>query len=162
MAPDRQSLQHLSRLLGREIDCARELLQTLALEYQALTQADTDRIESVAADKRLQLQQLQQCLLEQDRLLQRLGSTGAGPQGIERLLVQASPRDGLHAQWEELRAVTRQLREQNEINGGIVSLGQRHVRQALELLTGRSSDGDTYGPGGGRRSTPAPKTLAKA
>jgi len=161
MAPTQTQPQQLAVLLSGEIACARDLLQILGREYQALTHAEADQIESLSAEKRRQMQQLQQRLLERDRFLLRQGLAPA-KQGMEQLLKQASPLHDIHSLWEELQALAGRLREQNEINGGIVSLGQRHVQQALDLLTGRSSNGDTYGPAGGHRSAPVAQTLAKA
>lgn len=153
--------QQLASLLSAEIACAQDLLQILEQEYQALTQAQTDQIESISAAKQQQMQQLQQRLLERDRFLLRL-SLAPGKRGMDLYLKQTPPQHHSQSLWEELQALARRLREQNEINGGIVSLGQRYVQQALNLLTGRSSSGDTYGPAGGHRSAHQAQTLAKA
>jgi len=161
MALTQTQPQQLALLLSGEIACARDLLQILGREYQALTHAEADQIKSISVEKQRQMQQLQERLLERDHFLLRQG-LAPGKQGTELLLKQTPPLHDSQSLWEELQALAGRLREQNETNGGIVSLGQRHVQQALDLLTGRSSNGDTYGPAGGHRSAPVAQTLAKA
>ncbi len=146
-------------MLASELACTRALLETLRREYQALTQGDADQIEEAASAKQAQMQRLQQLLRERERLL---GSQGLSPdsEGMEHLL-QSLDAPRLDTDWRELRRLATQLKEQNEVNGAIVALGQRQVQQALDLLTGRGGS-DTYGPAGNHSAPQASHSLARA
>lgn len=156
-----QTNPEITRLLSREIDCARILLQTLERENQALTRGEVEEIEAVSALKQQQMQQLQQLLLMRDRFLEHHDLTPGKP-GTEQLLERFGQPDNARALWQDLQELAARLREQNEINGGIVALGHQHVRQALDLLTGRCSGNDTYGPAGNRHPARLQHSLAKA
>ena len=146
--------------LTAEIGCARELLQTLQQEYRALTRGDIDGIESASRSKQEQMQRLQQQMQHRDHLLRQQGLP-PGPAGMEQWLERLDDADATTL-WHELQQLAERLQEQNEINGGLVALSQRQVRQALELLGGRSGGSDTYGPAGGHHPGHRSQTLARA
>ncbi len=64
--------------------------------------------------------------------------------------------------WAEVERLARTLKQKNAINGGIRTLGQRHARQALDLLKGKEPSAGTYGRRGEVQSQPPAQRLTKA
>ena len=156
-----ETQQALSRLLSDELQSARELQRTLDQEFDALSQGEADRITEITAQKQLQTLRLGQHLQARDRFLAE-HKLPAGQQGTDAI-VKRLPADAAAANlWQELQSVGRRLRERNEVNGGIIAHGQRHVRQALAILSGQSGTGDTYGPEGTSCPGQLSQALAKA
>ena len=159
-APPAQVLS-LSQMLPAELDCARKLLDTLAVEHAALIRGDADSISAASSLKLQQMKEFQCLLSERDRFLVRLGFP-TGKEGIEALLESSTADHPTRENWAELQKIALRLRDGNELNGGIVALEQRHVQQALDILTGRAGEDQTYGPAGSRSNGHQSNSLAKA
>lgn len=151
----------LSQMLPAELECARKLLDTLAAEHAALIRGDADSISAASSLKLRQMKEFQCLLSERNRYLARIGFP-PGKEGTEALLESGPVDRPTRENWEELQKMALRLRDGNDLNGGIVALEQRHVQQALDILTGRVGENQTYGPAGGRSSGHQPNSLAKA
>lgn len=155
------TISALCQMLPAELECARKLLDTLAAEHAALIRGDADSISAVSSLKLQQMQEFQCLLSERNRYLSRLGFQ-PGKEGTEALL-ECGPVDRhTRENWEELQKMALQLRDGNDLNGGIIALEQRHVQQALDILTGRVGENQTYGPAGGLSNGHQSNSLAKA
>ncbi|MEJ1353538.1 MAG: flagellar protein FlgN [Candidatus Sedimenticola sp. (ex Thyasira tokunagai)] len=153
-------INHFSGLLSAELQCAEKLLTLLGHEHQALTGSDPDRIIALSEQKQSLVEQMQQQLANRQGFLTRLGLPG-DREGVDTLL-NAHPKVGnALALWQQLMEIATQLSNQNQVNGGIITLGHRHVRQTLCILTGNNGNNDTYGPKGNRDES-ASRSLAKA
>ncbi|MES9855288.1 MAG: flagellar protein FlgN [Sedimenticola sp.] len=153
-------INHFVGLLSVELQCAEKLLTLLEQEHQALTGADPDRIIAISEQKQSLVEQMQQHLANRQGFLKRLGLSG-DREGVDILL--ASQPEGGEAQtlWQQLMDMATQMSDKNQVNGGIITLGHRHVRQTLGILTGHNSDNDTYSPNG-IQDERASRSLAKA
>lgn len=156
-----EKLQVLARLLSDEIESARRLLLTLKQELDALRQGDADSIAEITAQKQRQTLELAQCLESRDHFLAQ-HALPSGQRGTEAIIDQLPAEAQASVLWRELQSVGRQLRDHNEVNGGIIAHGQRHLRQAVAILSGQSGRGDTYGPEGTCRNGQLSQALAKA
>ncbi len=155
------SHQHLSQILQQELTHAKRLIDILGEEYEALRKPDAERITVISKEKLTCLQALEQHTRARGRFLAEQGLTSSKAATEE--LVQSCPKDSpVHGQWQALQALAEQAQKQNEINGGIVALAQRHTRMALDILSGKNVASETYGPGGASRSDTASHSLAKA
>ena len=153
--------QIFCRSLQEELKTGRELLQVIEQEHEFLIQGDPEEIEAASNQKRQRVQQLQRQVSERDQFLAQ-HSFPAGKEGMESLLQQTPPDSPARRYWQELQLLATMLQKQNEINGGILALGQRHIRQALEILTGQMGASLTYGPEGNHRPGCNSQSLVKA
>ncbi|MCG8427492.1 MAG: flagellar protein FlgN [Chromatiales bacterium] len=154
-------IAQFTAILTSELESARQLNKILDREHQALTSGDPEQILVAADDKQHQMQETLKRLTERNRFLQTL-NLPPGNKGAEQF-VGFIPNDApAHDLWGEIEELAKTLRDKNEVNGGIVSLAQRHTRQALDILSGKIYSGDTYGRGGERQSGPSAPPIAKA
>ena len=151
----------LAELFAAELLSTQELLRTLELEHDVLVRGNADELEAISVQKSEQMQQMQQQLASRDRFLERCGLPTGKP-GTDRFISDMSPDAALAALWSELLAIVERLQQRNEVNGGMVALGQRHARQALDILTGQAAADLTYGPEGDQQQTTKSQSLARA
>ncbi len=161
MILDNEARQELQLLLSAELRCACELQRTLDREHAVLLKGDAQSIQEITVEKQQQMQRLQEQIILRDQLLQKL-SLPMGMEGLQKLPALFPEESKISSQLDELQQTARGLKEKNEINGGLVTLGYRHVQQALDLLVGKSGSDTTYGPKGGHRTTIQATSLAKA
>lgn len=156
-----EQIRQIEHILTVELESAQKLDRILVKEHRALTNGDPEQILASADDKQKQMQETLKHLTERNRFLQTL-NLSPGKAGIEKFL-EALPADSsVGTLWRQLEQLANTLREHNEVNGGIVSLAQRHTRQALDILSGKLYSSDTYGPSGDRQSGPSAPPIAKA
>ncbi|PLY16610.1 MAG: hypothetical protein C0631_03160 [Sedimenticola sp.] len=161
MHVDPDQLNQFTSILTVELESAQKLDKILDKEHRALTSGDPEQILAAADDKQRQMQETLKFLTERNRFLQSL-QLSPGKTGSEQFLDRLPADVPARALWQEIEALAHVLRDKNEINGGIVSLAQRHTRQALDILSGKMYSSDTYGKGGERQSGPSSPPIAKA
>ena len=118
------------------------LERLLEQEQQVLASRDAEALEQLAQEKLSLLKQLQHSIDGRDRLQQTAGLQPGLDDGGR--LVDALKQPALANQWSELLERARRVAELNDINGRLVSQGQRTTRAALGILTGRPEQQDTY------------------
>jgi flagellar biosynthesis/type III secretory pathway chaperone len=136
----------------------RALLDLLARERQAIIDRDPETLDSIVRDKLDLLQQIEHGASARERLLQAAGLDKA-PDGGDRL-VRRLNEPALTAAWQHLLALGDQAATENDRNGQLIAQGQRMTRAALDILTGRPSQQDTYG-GVRRRGASAGASLGR-
>jgi len=130
--------RRLEDLLDREIELARVLAATLAVEKTALTGNSPEAVEKNAAEKIRVLEALEKLDQERRTLCESPTSPGIAATVVER--------------WRKLMELMAGCRTANEVNGHIVHVRRHQVRQLIDIVRGGPSI--TYDPQG--------KTLAKA
>ncbi len=135
--------QTLSSLLDRELEMARSMHDLLEREYEALTDGDPELITAISKKKLAQLRQMEQHLAKVNLHLLDLGLT-ADTRGAEQAIARTGPNTQIQSKWDQLRSMEIKLQRQNETNGGIITIGQRRVKQALDILSGKESLTGTY------------------
>lgn len=133
----------LSGIIEQELAAAESMHKLLGLEYEALTDGDPDQIKSISAEKIQQMRLMEQLLAKRNGFLLELG-LAPDISAIETAISGMESNSELRAQWEKFRSVTIKLQKQNDINGGIISIGQRRVKQALDILSGKENLSGTY------------------
>ena len=156
-----EHLQALTQLLAKQTTSAQQLLNKLQQEHEVLISADTDMLNQIVTQKQTLIQQLESGMTTINQSLSGIG-LDADKAGIHSLLQSLPDNTPLHQQWEKLQQLARECQERNEINGGIVTLKQRHVRQAMDILKGGPSNENTYGKAGEVSSSPALNSYTKA
>jgi flagella synthesis protein FlgN len=151
----------LAAMLAAELSESSRLQEILQREFDILGKDDPDKIGAISKEKLAQMQQLAQRLTERDAFLNELGLPN-GKQGTDLLLQGLPQQSELASRWAQLQDLGEQLKKQNEINGNIVAVSQRQVRQALDVLSGKTGAPQTYSREGETRSTAQQNSLAKA
>ncbi|MCB1867450.1 MAG: flagellar protein FlgN [Gammaproteobacteria bacterium] len=149
----------LQQLLSAELESTGKLLELLEQEHQLLVNGEAEEIRAISAQKQAQTMLLREQLLVRDRFLaaHRLPS---GKEGTDLFIGQTDSDSAIRQCWSKVQALATQLNYRNEVNGGIVALAQRHVREALNILTCHTDQESTYGPAGQRMGR-SPQSLAK-
>lgn len=153
--------QQLSRLLKTELEVGQRLLEILEEEHQALSSRQPERITELSETKLNQLKLFEGQMSQREHFLQSLGLS-QDKELINKLLQTPNCHPTLAQQWLELKQLANSLQRQNEINGGIVALSQRHIAMALDVLTGQDSSTPTYGRSGKTSGGKTSGRLAKA
>ncbi|MCW8881486.1 MAG: flagellar protein FlgN [Sedimenticola sp.] len=149
------------QLLAAEHACAKTLLDTIQRENSALRANDIEQIESLSNEKKLGMRHMWECMQQRDRWLIGHNLETGSPGTIA--LMQANPDSRSAELWRRLSQTAIKLHEQNEVNGGIVAMSQRHNKQALDILCGRTGiTGSTYGSKGEHSKEHSGHCLAKA
>jgi len=147
--------QRLEAVLDREIEVARQLAATLDAERGALTGPSSGALAERAEQKVAVLKSLETL----DGELRNLCDAAQIRLPSPARTVRADARDEpmtlppqIADRWRALLEIVAQCRKSNEINGYIVNVRQRQVRQLIDIV--RGGEVGTYGPEG--------KTFAKA
>ena len=133
----------MASLINSELEMANTMLELLQHEHTALTSEDPERIKTVSRQKLEHMQLMEQNIGQRNLFLQRLGLS-ADEQGIEEAVTAAGQNNQLNTNWNSLKETAKELQKQNEINGGIIAIGQRRVKQALDILSGKENLTGTY------------------
>jgi flagellar biosynthesis/type III secretory pathway chaperone len=152
--------QRLEAALDREIEVARHLAATLDAERVALTGPAADVLAQHAEDKIAALKSLETldgerqtlCDAAAIRLPPPARKTPAKTPAALALSESDALPQPLAARWQSLMEIVAQCRKANDVNGYIVNVRQRQVRQLIDIV--RGGDVGTYGPEG--------KTFARA
>ena len=158
-SPSRKEIQQLSELLSAELESACKLLALLEQEHQLLVKGEAEAIRSISEQKQAQIRQFNGQLLVRDRFLT-VHQLPPGREGTDLFLQEIPQEESIRKCWSQIQKLAAELNDRNEVNGTIVALAQRHVRQALNLLTGRTDQSNTYSPAG-QQSAQLPQSLAK-
>jgi flagellar biosynthesis/type III secretory pathway chaperone len=126
---------------------AESMLELLKNEHAALTAENPDSIKATSLEKLQHMQLMEQNIRQRNQFLQRLELT-PDEQGIEAAVVAAGESSQLNSNWNKLKEIAKQLQKQNEINGGIIAIGQRRIKQALDILSGKENLTGTYSQNG--------------
>ncbi len=156
-----QQQQQLSKLLTAELKETYQLLEILTEEHQALSSSNPDLIAAISNKKFEAVQQVEQNHLKRMQLLTDIGLPSSS-EGMESFIEHLPKESQIVAQWHELQGTAKKLQRQNEINGGIIALTQRHITLALDILSGKANVTATYGRSGQTRTEAIPQHLAKA
>jgi flagellar biosynthesis/type III secretory pathway chaperone len=133
--------QRLSALLGEQLRCAEDMLETLSRENQALGDGDAGALAAATDAKAALVDALEKLESERRALVE-----GDGPAGAPE-----SPR---------LREVVGRCKEQNERNGLLLKARAENVRIALKAL--RGSEPELYGATGRTPQRADARTLGTA
>ncbi|WP_455211014.1 flagella synthesis protein FlgN [Kaarinaea lacus] len=122
------------------------LLKTLKQEYDCLSTNDITALEGIVASK-------QQCASELEKHEHALftllndGNYEANNQGLKTFLQDTETKpdfSNLHNAWNVLFKTILECNEQNVINARIINTASVNIRQALNLLSGRTVDNELY------------------
>ena len=154
--------QQFRGLLQQQFDTAYQLSQILAQEYTAICGNKLQDMETILADKQQHVMQLESASQE---FLDLVGcQISDSKTDITAVLHHYDPQGsmGLVTLWQQVEKLLSQCRHSNGVNGNIINLNQRQVRQALSILrNGELGSGPCYSPTGARQDIATSRTLGK-
>ena len=154
-------LDRLEHALSQAVAGLQQLGETLSEEHAALADRDPKVLEAAVARKSGLLAVVQPQLSALTGLLNSLGLKAPDTATLAGLAARPETAD-IARLWRQLRQLSTEVDDQNRRNGQLAAQKERATREALSILTGRDSEGQTYGPGGASRSGLATCSLAKA
>ncbi|MDG9757374.1 flagellar export chaperone FlgN [Pseudomonas sediminis] len=122
-------------LFTNDIGTAEQLLELIDNEFQALTERDLPRLDSLLNDKQPLLALLQQHGDERSRLLQSAGLS-ADRDGLAALAAGSAQGEQLLARSEQLSALLQRCQDANLRNGRLIRANQASVGSVLGILRG--------------------------
>lgn len=156
-------MPNISDLLEHQYSGVTLLMETLKAEQTALTGNHLTDLEAATAAKHACLLEIEQGFHRQAALLKDAGLT-SDDAGMLAYLRQHDPRGHLRLElrWRQIKELFGRCREQNLLNGRIVSIHHRQTQRALSILCGGEPDkNNCYGPGGRTNATFASRSLGK-
>lgn len=127
-------------LFTTDIGTAEQLLELIDAEFQALTERDLQRLDSLLSDKQPLLALLQQHGSERSRLLLAAGLS-ADRDGLGALAAGSALGEQLLARSEALSALLQRCQEANLRNGRLIRANQASVGSILGILRGGETPG---------------------
>jgi len=150
-------------LLQEIVNYLQQLLLALDNEHKALVDKNIDSIQSIAEEKIVLMEHLEDLNKERRSLLDNAGlditSTGVG----DFLQNSKSPRaPQMKALWDEISNISKQCDKQNNINGIIIESNKRHTENALSILQGKPQNTELYSNKGESIKSSHQQTLIRA
>lgn len=119
--------EELVRILQQEVECTRNLMQSLEIENEALSEHQISALEDILQDKQENIKQLELIGHQRTMLIKSLHTqTAANDTYFDRGDYPINENDSqLIILWKELMLLAEQCQKQNRINGNIVELGHQ-------------------------------------
>jgi len=136
MSIDNIELTAIETVFQQEINCARSLLQSLDLEYDALAKQHAEALEEVVRNKQERINQLEQISRQREKLLVpfKTQTKETDEQPVHQY--DFGDQVKLNNLWTELVDIAEKCRDKNRVNGSIVELVSKQSRHALDILQG--------------------------
>jgi len=140
-----------------------QLFNALESEYTALSDNDIQAIQSIAKEKVILMEQLEDLNKERRILLEEAG-LNLSSNGIDDFFnsktLPKNPK--LQKLWSSISSLTKQCEKQNNINGIIIENNKRHTKDALSILQGKQKSTELYTNKGQTINTSTKKILIRA
>jgi flagellar biosynthesis/type III secretory pathway chaperone len=120
---------NLIDVLNEQISAAEAMLGTLAVESEALTSGDTERLNAASAGKAELVETLEQLETERRELAR-----------ILELDRAAAGTPAMGSKWRQLLGLLEQCRDTNLRNGSLVQARREQIVAALKLIGGAGTD----------------------
>lgn len=136
------SANEIERLVALDIEACQTLLALLDEEQLALKERDADKLAGIIDKKAVPLDRLEQSakLRTQWSQADKPGKTPEAWNGMIETLANTS----IKQRWEELKTLSRQCQEKNEVNGKILVRNQQVFGRLLELIRGQTAAPNLY------------------
>lgn len=150
-------------LLKDELSHAAILLDILNQEQAALADLRFEKLQEVSEQKERALDGFTALTVQRHQLMT-INGFELTLEGVQKWLeslaanAQATMTD-LESTWAHLLVTTREAKEQNRINGLLITKHASGVQRTLHAIRGSATDAGTYGPNGHASNYTAPRTL---
>lgn len=158
------SAQAVRQLIEQDIQTAKQLSSLLQKEHECLQQRDSRELNLIIVDK-------QHCMTKLERSAQQRGGwitflaerTGMPPSDCWKRLLKELKDPELLTLWDSLQLALEECKQNNDVNGKIISRGQKTLKQLLGILRGQSIEpAKLYNASGNAHSHGPSHTIIKA
>ncbi|VAW97415.1 hypothetical protein MNBD_GAMMA23-920 [hydrothermal vent metagenome] len=155
--------RNITPLLEDIANYLEQLFHALENEYTALSNNDLQAIESIAQEKTILMEQLEDLNKERHTLLEAAG-LNLSENGIDDFLNSSTLADNpvLKTLWGNISSLSKQCEKQNNINGIIIENNKRHTENALSILQGKQQTTELYSSKGQSIKMAKNQTLIRA
>jgi flagella synthesis protein FlgN len=140
----------LLHLINEDIGTAKQLLELIDAEFQALSERDLSRLERILADKQPLLAMLAQHGNQRSQLLNSL-QLSADRAGLQALAARSAEGDALLSRSDELSELLQRCQSANQRNGRLIRANQATLGSVLGILRGGETPGLYDSRGGAAR-----------
>lgn len=149
------------RHIESDITLCTQLLSTLQEEQSALKNRDVEAVEALIEKKVPILE-----ALEQSAKLRQSWSLTAGSSEHDEAqwttMLSSLGNSPVKKQWDKLKSLYAQVRDQNEINGKLLSRHQGTLNRLLDIMRGKTASPSVYNATGYSSSKSQSNTLGEA
>ncbi len=158
------SAQAVRQLIEQDILVAQQLSKLLEQEHQVLQSRDSEQLNRVVAEKQHCMARLEGSAKQRGGWISFLAErTGMAPKDCWLRLLEELKDPALLPLWEEFQLKLNDCKAHNDVNGKIISRGQKTLKQLLGLLRGQSIDTPRlYNASGDAHQHNASHTVIKA
>ncbi len=145
-----QESHKLLQLLNQESELAANLLELMLLEKDALENNQHDNLNAITRNKAICLDQIEQISYSRSQLLLTLSLAATTNEKMREFISKQPDSDKTLLQ-EALTSLEQQLakcKNQNSVNGMVISMSQRNIQRNLNILKGVDQNSLTYTPKG--------------
>jgi len=145
-----QKPQKLLQLINQESELANNLLALMQQEKATLENNQHDKLNALTCQKGACLDQIEQISRKRTQLLLALSTAPSTADRMNDFISRQTEqiKHALQSSLDKLEQVLEQCRQQNAVNGMIISMSQRNVQRNLNILKGVDRDPMTYTPKG--------------
>lgn len=158
------SAQAVRQLIEQDILVAQQLAKLLEQEHQTLQTRDSEQLNHVVVEKQHCMAKLETSAKQRGGWISFLAErTGMAPKDCWLRLLEELKDPALLPLWQDFQLKLNECKAHNEINGKIISRGQKTLKQLLGLLRGQNIETPRlYNASGGAHQQNASHTVIKA
>ena len=156
----KQSLEAMQVMVEKDKAVSEKLMVLLKKEAAVIKQKNYDSLNEILSKKTPLLDQLKHHADIRRQWLTSLFKVTSETHW--KTFMESFEQPEISIQWEEVNRNINRCKELNEINGLLISRGQKTYEQLLFLLKGGNRQSDTYTSKGSKQSIRAYGTVAKA
>jgi len=134
--------QELQQHVLHDLQCCEALLGILSEEEAALTERNSEQVEKLLEQKVPLLEKLELSMNTRKKWTQNTSFDGS--QEAWQAVIIDLKDSALRDRWQTLQQRYQQVRDQNEINGRLLSRHQHTVTRVLDLLRGKNIAPNLY------------------
>ncbi len=138
--------QSLQQHIVHDKQVCTQLLTLLQKEQEALKERDADTVDSLLEQKLPLLEKLEFSARQRQEWLKAREQQGEGASWA--VMLDELNQSPLTEAWAEVKSLYKKVREQNEMNGKLLSRHQSTVNRMLDILRGTSSSPNLYNASG--------------
>lgn len=157
----RHSRAHIADILGRCVERALALKESLDGERSALERQDASALSAAIDNKTSCVKELHALESERARLCN-LAGFAAGEEQMEQMITWCDDDSVLVQAWRELMDISAECNATNLTNGAIICARKQQIETSLAMIRGGVAGMDTYGRGGRGTYGPSQQSLAEA
>ena len=154
------SIDRLKTLLQEDLNDLAQLNEILQNERSALKDRSTDNIKQISSEKSSLLKTIEYRAKQKAQLFVEAGhSLKAG--AFEKVVIEINNTE-LTSLWEKVNQALRLCKEQNTVNGTVVSHSLKRVNKLMSIIRGQNNKPNLYGASGREHAMGGMNSIAKA